>query len=67
MEEEAPPVTIAEKSNRTRTRARFFKTGFVVYVVVDISFLNGQANKNMNGQRFIVCEREKLFSTRLHL
>ena len=30
------------------------------------TFLNGQANKNVNGQRFIVRERKKLFSTRLH-
>ena len=36
VEEDVRLVTIAEKSNRTRTRARFFKTSFVVYVVMDI-------------------------------
>ena len=25
------------------------------------TLFNGQANKNVNGQRFIVCERDKLF------
>ena len=25
---------------------------------ISFSFLNGQANKNVNGQRFRVCERE---------
>ena len=40
----------------------FFLTGFVVvYVVMDSSFFNGQVNKNMNGQKFIVCGEREAF------